>query len=209
MKILFDLFPVILFFIAYKFGVARPDDAAAVLAALGIPTPAATGVDGSSKAGIMLATTVAILATFVQIGWQRARHGKVENMLWVSLGIIVIFGGATLWLQDETFIKWKPTVLYWLFACVLVASATWFRKNLIRAMMGAQMELPEPVWSRLNLSWAGFFALLGVLNLWVAFNFSTSAWVDFKLFGTMGLMLVFVVGQVFFLNKYMDKQDSP
>lgn len=203
MKILFDLFPVILFFIAYKFGAARPEDAAGLLGIIGL------NVAADDKAGIMLATLVAILATFIQIGWQYARKGKVENMLWVSLFIIVVFGGATLWLRDETFIKWKPTVLYWLFATVLVVSATWFRKNLIRAMMSAQMELPEPVWSGLNLSWAGFFALLGLVNLWVAFTFSTATWVDFKLFGTMGLMLVFVVGQVFFLNKYIDKSGGP
>jgi intracellular septation protein len=117
-------------------------------------------------------------------------------MLWVSLGLVVVFGGATLLLRDETFIKWKPTVLYWLFAITLFGSAQFFGKNLIRAMLSqAQMNLPEPLWARLNLAWAGFFAVMGVLNLWVAFNFSTDTWVSFKLFGSMGLMLVFIIGQ--------------
>jgi intracellular septation protein len=173
MKFLFDIFPVVLFFIAYKF------------------------------AGIFVATAVAIAATFAQIGWVWFRKGKVETMLWVSLVIIVVFGGATLVLQDETFIKWKPTVLYWLFGIALLVAERAFGKNLIRAMMDAQIELPSPVWSRLNLSWCVFFVLMGVANLYVAFSFSTDFWVNFKLFGATGLMLVFVLGQAVFLAKFV------
>src|SRR5476651_1726546 len=163
MKFLFDLFPVILFFVAFKF------------------------------LGIYAATAVAMGATFLQIGWVWFRHRKVDGMLWVSLAIIVVFGGATLLLHDETFIKWKPTVLYWLFAIVLATSEAVFRKNLIRVMLGEQIQLPGPAWKKLNFSWAGFFAAMGFLNLYVAFNFSTDNWVNFKLFGGIGLMLVFVI----------------
>jgi len=173
MKFLYDLFPVILFFIVYKFF------------------------------GIYAATATAIIATIVQIGWAKYRHGKVEGALIASGLIIVVFGGATLLLHDESFIKWKPTVLYWLFAVSLTVSDLFLRKNLIRSLMDKQIALPEPVWRKLNLSWAIFFAVLGCLNLYVAFTFSTDTWVDFKLFGTMGLMLVFVIGQSLMLNKYM------
>jgi intracellular septation protein len=179
MKFLFDLFPVILFFAAYKF------------------------------ADIYVATGVAIGATFVQIGWVHFRHGKVDKMLWVSLGLITVFGGMTLLLRDPTFIKWKPTVLYWLFAVVLLGSALLLKKNLIRAMMEKQVALPERIWGNLNLAWAGFFAFMGALNLYVAYNFSESDWVNFKLFGGMGLMLAFIVAQGLMLSKYVEDKENP
>ena len=179
MKFLFDLFPVILFFIAFKLS------------------------------DIYVATGVAIAATFAQIGWLALRRKHIDTMLWVSLAVIVVFGGATLALQDETFIKWKPTVLYWLFAAVLAIAAQVFRKNLIRAMMGKQVVLPEPVWSRLNWSWVGFFVFMGGANLYVAFNFPTDMWVNFKLFGGMGLMLAFVIAQALFLARYVEEGGNP
>jgi len=177
MKFLFDLFPVILFFVAFKL------------------------------ADIYVATAVAIGATFLQIGLLAVLRRKIDTMLWVSLGIIVVFGGATLVLRDETFIKWKPTVLYWLFAMAL-AVAQLLRKNLIRSMLGAQMQLPDKVWRGLNWSWVGFFAVMGALNLAVAFNFSTDQWVTFKLFGGTGLMLLFVVVQALFLARHL-QEDKP
>jgi intracellular septation protein len=130
----------------------------------------------------------------------------VHGMLWASLAIIIVFGGATLLLQDETFIKWKPTVLYWLFSVVLAGSAALFRKNLIQAMLSEQFKLPAPIWARLNWSWVLFFALMGVLNLYVAYNFTTDLWVNFKLFGGMGLMLLFVVAQSAVLAKYVEEE---
>jgi intracellular septation protein len=178
MKFLFDLFPVILFFAAFK------------------------------AFDIYVATVVVIVATMAQIGWVWHRHGKVDTMLWVSLGLVVVFGGATLILHDETFIKWKPTILYWLFTASLFGSARFFGKNLIRAMLEKQMELPEPIWARLNYAWMGFFAVMGVLNLWVAFNFSTDTWVSFKLFGGMGLMIVFIVLQGLFLARYIPEENE-
>jgi intracellular septation protein len=127
-------------------------------------------------------------------------------MLWASLAIIVVFGGATLVLQDETFIKWKPTVLYWLFGMVLAGAALVFRRNLIRSMLSEQVKLPEPMWARLNWSWVGFFAFMGAANLYVAYHYPTDLWVNFKLFGGMGLMLLFVVVQALFLARYMDEK---
>lgn len=172
MKFLFDLFPVILFFVAFKF------------------------------AGIYVATAVAMGATVAQIAWVWFRRRKVEPMLWVSLGVIGVFGSATLLLQDENFIKWKPTVLYWLFAATLGIAQLAFKKNVIRAMMQKQLELPNSVWTRLLWSWAGFFAFMGVANLYVAFNYSTDFWVNFKLFGGMGLMFAFVIAQAVFLSRH-------
>ena len=158
-------------------------------------------------------TAAAIGATFLQIGLLALLRRKIEPMLWVSLGIIVVFGGATLLLRDETFIKWKPTVLYWLFGAALAISELLLHKNLIRAMMSAQVQLPEPVWRKLNWSWAGFFAFMGAANLLVAFNFSTEQWVNFKLFGATGLMLVFVLAQAVFLARHVEedalKKDKP
>ena len=175
MKFLFDLFPILLFFIAYKVW------------------------------GIYAATGVAMAATFAQIGWLWFRGRKIDTMLWVSLVIITVFGGMTLLLQDETFIKWKPTVLYWAFAAALLGGTLFLKKNLMRALLGEQMELPEAAWSRLNWSWIVFFVCMGILNLFVAFNFSTDDWVNFKLFGGMGLMLVFVLAQGLLLSKYVEE----
>ena len=178
MKFLFDLFPIILFFVAYKF------------------------------AGIFAATAVAIAATVGQIGWVWFRHRKVDTMLWVSLVIVTVFGGATLHFQEPTFTKWKPTVLYWFFAGALIFSAVVLKKNLIRKMLEAQMKLPEPIWGTLNLVWAGFFGLMGVLNLFIAYNFSEDTWVNFKLFGGMGLMIVFVLAQGMLLSRYIEEESN-
>lgn len=177
MKFLFDLFPVILFFAVFKLY------------------------------GIYEATAVAIAATFVQIGWVWFKHRKVEPMLWVSLAVIVVFGGATLMLQNETFIKWKPTVLYWLFAAALWIASLAFKKNLIRAMMEKQVTLPELLWGRLLMSWIVFFVVMGVLNLYVAYNYSTDTWVNFKMFGSMGLMLIFVFAQAMVLSKHIQEKN--
>ncbi len=120
----------------------------------------------------------------------------------------MVFGGATLLLHDETFIKWKPTVLYWLFAVILLGADLLFRKNLIRAMMEKQLTLPAPVWRNLNLSWAAFFVVMGAANLYVAFRFPTETWVNFKLFGGTGLMLVFILGQGLLLSRHIDHEEK-
>jgi intracellular septation protein len=146
-----------------------------------------------------------MLTSVAQVAWLKLRRRPVPGMLWASLAIIAVFGGATLLLQDETFIKWKPTVLYWLFAGVLTGSAL-LGRNLIRSVLSQEMQLPEAVWRRLNWSWVGFFAFMGGANLYVAFNYPTDLWVNFKLFGGMGLMLLFVVVQALFLARYVEEE---
>ncbi len=154
---------------------------------------------------IFVATAVAIAASFAQVGWLALRKKRIEPMLWASLAIIVVFGGLTLYLRDKTFILWKPTVLYWLFGSVLAGSA-FLGRNLIRALLSEQMRLPDPVWRRLNWSWVGFFAFMGAANLYVAFSYSEKIWATFKLFGGMGLMLLFVVAQALVLARYAEQK---
>ncbi len=173
MKLLVDFFPIILFFAAFKLW------------------------------DIYVATAVAIVATIAQIAYLRATTGRIEPMQWVSLGVIVLFGGATLLSHNETFIKWKPTVLYWLMGGALAVGQLVFRKNLLRSLMGAQMSLPDPAWRVMNWSWIAFFAAMGVVNLWVAYSFDTNTWVNFKLFGGLGLMIAFVIGQALYLSRFM------
>jgi len=179
-KFLFDFFPVILFFVAYKLS------------------------------DIFVATGVAIAATVVQIGYVLVRGRKVTGMQWASLLIIGVFGGATLLLRDETFIKWKPTVLYWL-AGIVFLGALAFKQNLVRTIMSeGGLALPEPVWTKLAIAWGAFFLFKGTLNLWVAYTFPTDVWVDFKLFGGMGLMLAFVLAQAWWISRYLpDEHEKP
>ena len=208
MKFLFDLFPVILFFGIFKW--ANGNEAAAQALVDKTLSAFISGTLTPEQAPILLATAVAIIATFAQIGYLLLRRRKIDPPLWLSLGVIVVFGGMTIYFHSEEFIKWKPTVLYWCFGIGLLVSQTLFGKNLIRTMMQAQLTLPESVWVRLNLAWVVFFALMGVLNLYVAFwgSFSTAAWVNFKLFGGMGLMFAFVLGQSIFLSKYLKDSAS-
>ncbi len=178
MKLLLDFFPIVLFFVAFK------------------------------VADIYVATGVAIVATIAQIAYLRWRTGKVEAMQWVSLGVIVVFGGATLLAHDESFIKWKPTILYWLMGgALLVAQLVW-RRNLLKLMLGDKVRLPEAAWRAMSHSWTGFFLFMGALNLWVAYRFSTEAWVNFKLFGGLGLMLVFVLAQSAWLSRHMEPEEA-
>jgi intracellular septation protein len=203
MKILFDLFPVILFFGVFKLAGSNPDATQAFSAYIGYQAD-------PLHLPVLFATATAIIATLAQIVWVKLRHGKVDTMLWVSFAIIVIFGGATLLLHDEAFIKVKPTALYWLFALVLLFSNILFKKNLIRSLMQEKMSLPDRIWNRLNLAWSGFFIALGVLNLYVAWNFPTDIWVNFKLFGATGIMLVFIILQAAMVAKHIeaDKKDN-
>lgn len=178
MQILFDLLPIVLFFIAYKWG------------------------------GIYVATGVAIATTFLQIAYMWFKHRRVDKMLWVSLGIVVVFGGATLLFHDETFIKWKPTVLYGILGTSFLVSDFLFNKNLVRLMMEKHITLPLALWRKLSWAWSLFFLALGVLNIYVASHFSTDIWVNFKLFGTTGLMLAFLVAQGVVLSKYAEEKPT-
>jgi len=204
MKFLFDLFPVILFFGIFKWGDSHVESAQSLVQQT-MSGFVSGGEISASQAPILLATAVAIVATIGQIGYLLIRRKKVDMMLWVSLAVIVIFGGATIYFNSEEFIKWKPTVLYWCFAVSLLVSQLLFRKNIIRTMMEAQLKLPDPVWTRLCYAWVVFMGSMGLINLYFAFwgNFSTSTWVNFKLFGGMGLMFVFIVAQSAYLSKYI------
>ena len=177
MKFLFDFFPLILFFAAFKF------------------------------AGIFVATAVAIAATLAQIGWSLARRHRVSAMQWTSLAIIVVFGGATLLLHDETFIKWKPTVLYWTGGAVLLVGLA-LGRNFVKTIIGEDLALPEAVWSRLCVAWGLFFLFAGALNLFVAFNYSTDLWVNFKVFGSLALILAFAVAQAFWVSRYLPDHEA-
>ena len=176
MKLLFDLFPILLFFVAYK------------------------------VADIYVATAIAIAASVAQIAWLGLRARPIEGMQWTSLAVIVVFGGMTLFLHDETFIKWKPTVLYGLFAAVLAGGRVIFGRNLVKSVMGRQLALPEPIWHRLSLAWMAFFVAMAGLNLVVAYRFPTDVWVNFKLFGTMGLTIAFVIAQALWLGRYVQEE---
>ncbi len=178
MKILFDFFPILLFFIAYKYY------------------------------DIYVATVVAIAASLVQVGLAWVKTRKFETMHLITLGVILLFGGATLLLQEEIYIKWKPTVVNWLFALVFLSSHFIGEKTIIERLMSTNISLPKLIWNRLNMSWSGFFLTLGGANLYVVYNFDTNTWVNFKLFGMMGLTLAFVVAQAFYLTRHMT-EDQP
>lgn len=173
MKLLFEFFPIFLFFIAYK------------------------------VYNIYVATAVAMVASIATVGWSWYRHRHVETLSWVTLGLIIVLGGATLLLQDETFIKWKPTVVNWLFALVFFVSQYVGSKPILQRMMATNISLPNEIWIRLNWGWIGFFVAIGAANLYVAFNFDTDTWVNFKLFGMMGLTILFVIGQALYLSRHI------
>ena len=208
MKLLFDFLPIALFFGMFKYADGHKDWAAAT-ATDWLGFMVSGGVVGQAEAPVLLATVVVIVATLLQILWIKARGRKVDTMLWVSLGLVTVLGSATIYFHSENFIKWKPTVLYWVMGGSLLVGQLVFKKNGIKSLMGAQMTLPDTIWRTVNFSWVAFFAVMGFINLWVAFNFSTSTWVNFKLFGGMGLMLVFVLAQALLLNKHIKPDTTP
>ncbi len=196
MKLLFDLFPVILFFTAFKVAEGQPDAAIALAERfMGEGLTAMT-------APVFIATVVAIAATFLQVGWLLIRGRKIEPMLWISLAVIVVFGSLTIYLRNEMFIKWKPTILYWIFGGILVYGNV-VGRNFIRLLLSkAEIEMPDGAWTKLQNMWIGFFGVMGVVNLFVAYLCSTDTWVNFKLFGLMGLTLVFTIGIGVFMTKH-------
>lgn len=178
MQVLTDLLPVILFFIAYK------------------------------KAGIFVATAVAIATTLLLVIYSKIKHGKVEKMLLINGAVITVLGGITLLLHDKTFIMWKPTVLYWIGAIALIVSRYFFKRNLIAQMLSKVLAPPDRIWDQLNWAWTLFLVGLGFLNLYVAFHFSEDQWVNFKLFGVTALMFTFMIAQVLLLKDYWHEQDA-
>ena len=178
MKFLYDFFPILLFFIAYK------------------------------VYGIYVATAVAMAAAAVQTGAFWLKHRRFEKMHLVTLALLLVFGGLTIFLRDPVFIKWKPTVINWLFAVVFLASHWVGEKPLVERMMSHAIQVQRAVWIRLSWMWIVFFTGIGILNLFVAFNFSEDTWVNFKLFGILGITFAFVIGQAFYLSRYMEHNSA-
>ncbi len=178
MKILFDFFPILLFFICYKFY------------------------------GIYTATAVAMAASVAQVLFHRIKHQRYEKLHLISLGLILVLGGATLFFHNPWFIKWKPTGIYWLSAVVFLGSSFVGKKTLIQKMMEGNVNLPPKIWLRLNYAWITFFILMGALNLYVAYHYNTDVWVNFKLFGGAGFMLVFVFIQALYLTRHAIEQPT-
>ena len=178
MKFLADFFPILLFFVAYK------------------------------MYDLYVATAVIIAASLAQVSYAWLRHKKVEKMHLITFAMVAVFGGLTLFLQDEMFIKWKPSVINWLFAIAFLGSQFIGKKTFIERMLGASIELPRAAWVKLNFSWATFFAALGFVNLYVVYNYDTDTWVNFKMFGMMGLTFAFVIVQGIYLMKFIKQQEA-
>lgn len=173
MKLLFDFFPILLFFIAYKLF------------------------------NIYVATGVAIVSSFIQTGgfWLRHKHFETTHLL--SFAIILLLGSATLISHDVMFIKWKPTAIYWVLATLFFTTQFIGNQPLIKRLINNKISLPDTAWKRLNACWALFFVIMGSLNLYIVYNFSTNTWVDFKLFGTIGLTVIFVLLQSLYMAKFL------
>ena len=208
MKILLDFLPIILFFGMFKYAEGHVDWAAR-FASDHFGFIISGGLVGTEEAPVLLATVVVIVATIVQIGYLLARRRKIDMMLWITFVLVVVLGGATIWFHNATFIKWKPSVLYWAMGLSFWVSQTAFHKNLLQTMIGDQLDLPAKVWQRLNFAWIAFFGLMGLLNLYVAYSFSTSTWASFKAFGATGLMLVFMLAQGLYLSRHIKPEIEP
>ena len=208
MKFVSDFFSLLLFFVVYLAGEQFPE-LAHKYAQILLGGITRDGVIPPDQASILLAIAVAIIVFTVQIVWMLATRRKVSVVQWMSFGILVVFGGASIYFHSDTFIKWKVTVLYWAFAAALWIGIVAFKKNLIRALMEpGGIELPDGVWKRMNQSWIVFFVALGALNLLVAFNFSRTTWVTFKSFGLTVLTLVFALGQGLLISRYLDRIEA-
>ena len=208
MKLLYDLFPVILFFLSYHQADKLVEN-----------TPIGQFFDPSQPevlVATIVATAIAIVASFIQVGGFWLKHRRFEKMHIFSLGLITVLGGITIVFGDPAFIQWKPTVLNWLFAAAFFGSQFVGEKSLVQRMMGGQIQLPDSVWTRLNISWVIFFIISGAANLYVAFYYGLDmdektrmdTWVNFKLFGLMGMTFVFVIAQGFYLVRYMQEEPA-
>ncbi len=204
MKFLYDFFPILLFFATYKlFALLDPGAAERIAGWI----PGSVSGDGAIEA-IYPATAVAILASLLQIGLGWLRHRRVERSHLLSGALVTVFGGATLLLHDPDFIKWKPTVLNWAFAGAFLASQFIGGRPLVARMMGHALQVPEAVWRRVNRWWVLFFLFSGAANLFVAYTFSENVWVNFKLFGLLGLTFVFVLVQAFYLSRFVEEPET-
>jgi len=202
MKIFLDFLPLLLFFGVGKYADSHADWAAQ-FATEHFGFMVSGGVVGTAEASALLATIVVIPATAIQIAYLLAARKKVDLMLWVTFALVVVLGGATIWFHNPNFIKWKPSVVYWFMGLAFWVSQTLFHKNLLQTLLGAELQLPAQVWQRLNFAWVAFFALMGLLNLYVAYGYSMSTWYTFKAFGTTGLMLAFMLAQGVYLSRHL------
>jgi intracellular septation protein len=207
MSLLLEYFPILCFFISFKLAGAYAE-ATAAWASAHLSFLVSGGQVLPSQAPVLISTLVVMLATLLVIGLQVSLKRRVPAMTWFSLALVVALGGATVWFHDETFIKWKPTGLYWTMALVF-AVAPLLGKNLPKLLMQEHAQAPDSVWARLNWAWVAFGLFMGALNLWVAYRFTLDAWVNFKLFGGIGLMLLFLLGQAYLLSPYLREADKP
>lgn len=209
MKLLYDLFPIILFFVSYHQASVITEN-----------TPVGQWFSPDQSEVIVatiIATSIAIIASFIQVGSYWIKNRRFEKMHLISLGLITVLGGITIVFGNPAFIQWKPTLLNWVFALVFLGSHYLGEKNLVQRMMGGQISLPKPVWAKLNMSWVAFFIVSGAANLYVAFFYGLDMdektrmdiWVNFKLFGLMGLTFVFVIAQAFYMARYIQQDDKP
>ncbi len=206
MKLLLDFLPLGLFFAAFKYGEVHREWAAMWLS-VQFGFMVSGGAIGPQEAPTLLATVVVVAATLLQVLILKALRHKIDLILWVSLGLVVVLGALTLYFHSETFIKWKPTGLYWAMALAFWASQRFWGRNLLQAML-KDVELPATIWRRMNAMWLAFFAAMGVLNLVVAYGFSTGTWATFKVFGATGLMLLFTLAQGFYLSRHIPPNET-
>ena len=206
MKLLLDFLPLVFFFLTYKVSSAHATESA-TLATQWLGALVLGGMVGMKEAPVLLATIVVIAATLIQVAWLRLKRRKIDLMLWISLGMIVVLGGATIWFHDENFIKWKPSAALWMMGLIFLISQTFFQRNLLRSALGEKFELPDKVWQRLNFAWVTYFVVMGVLNLWVAYSFSTDTWANFHTFGSFGLSITFILGQGVYLSYHQSPED--
>lgn len=181
MKFLFDYFPILCFFIVYKIY------------------------------GIYPATAATMVASLLQITFFWFKNKRFETVHLITLVLVLLLGGSTLLFHETIFIKWKPSIVYWLFSLLLMGAQLLGKRPLLKRMLGGKITLPDPIWRKLDLMWALFFLFLGGLNLYVVYHFTTNGWVNFKLFGTLGLTILFVIGQGIYMSRYMisPKEDKP
>ena len=202
---LLDFLPIVLFFVTYF--VANADaEAAARFATEHLGAVVSGGIVVPEVAPVLLATVVVCAATLLQIAVLLAMRKKVHTLLWVTFALVTILGALTVYFHNPDFIKWKPSAVCWAMAGVLLVSQL-LGKNLLRTLVGKQLQLPEPVWQRLGYAWILFLTLTGVANLYVAYTFSTSVWVSFKVFGLTALNLLFIVAQGFYISRYLDDEE--
>ena len=203
MKLLLDLLPIIIFFGAVRVAKYWPDATVGLVAgwlgALG-----GTAEEQLDLSALIVASLCGIVASIVQIAFLLSRRMPVKPPVWISAGLIVVFGGLTVWLHNAWFIKWKPSILYWVFALMLLGGRWIWKRNLLGALLSEELQLPPAVWDRLMYAWAVFFVVLGGANILVAYNLSTDTWVNFKTFGLMGLTLVFSLSTGVYIARYLE-----